>query len=42
LDPEERKFGLTIVKVKMFSPSGPYDYLKEPNLKLFKGLGIGR
>jgi len=38
----ERKFRFTIVKVKIFIPSGQDDYLKKSNFKPFKRLSIGR
>ena len=40
--PVERKFGLAILKVKISSPSGPDDNLKETSLKPFKRLRIRR
>jgi len=40
--PVEREFGLAIFKIKISSPSGPDDYLKETSLKPFKRLRIRR
>jgi len=40
--PVERKFGLAILKVKISSPNGPDDNLKETSLKPFKRLRIRR